>query len=164
MQSFLDKWQSCKLVLSHPSGLLAGLMDEFADARVARQSASTRRVLAQHESILGQVDDICRMRALARGPVDSNSRTVNGEPLATHLLYGDLALPLTRPISIQLDETGPRMSGELDEKAALTIVMRNRSLETLHRSKDASLPASCRPGEAIRIGEHELKLILVHDD
>jgi hypothetical protein len=42
--------------------------------------------------------------------------------------------------------------------------MRNRSLETLHLDADVSLPQTCRPGESIRIGGHELKLIRVRDD
>jgi len=42
--------------------------------------------------------------------------------------------------------------------------MRNRSLETLNLAADVSLPLTCRPGESIRIGGHELKLIRVGSD
>ena len=80
------------------------------------------------------------------------------------LLHGDLALPLNKPVSIRLEADGPRLSSEIDEAAALTVVMHNRLLETLQLDADVSLPQTCRPGETIRIGEHELKLIRVRSD
>ena len=89
---------------------------------------------------------------------------MNGEQLATHLLYGDRALPLSEPVSIRMAENGPRISSEFDNGAALTVVMRERSLETLHLAAEVSLPQTCRPGELILIEGHELKLIRVGDD
>jgi hypothetical protein len=84
--------------------------------------------------------------------------------LATHLLNGDLALPLSKPVSVRMAENGPQISSEFDDGAALTVVLRHRSLETLQLDADVSLPSTCRPGETIRIGEHELKLIRVAND
>jgi hypothetical protein len=167
VRSFLEKWKTCGLLLSHPSAILTGLVDEFADAEVANQTAATQRCLSQHADILDQVDDLYRVRALYRpGPDSTPGATpgANGERLATHLLCGDLALPLSRPVSIRLAENGPRLSGELDLGAVLTVVIRNRALEIIHRAEEVSLPQTCRPGETIRIGGHELKLIRVRND
>jgi hypothetical protein len=172
VRSFLDKWRHCSLLLSHGSGLLAGLVDEFAGAEVAAQTAGTERCLSHHGEILeqvdGQVDGLHRVRALERTESDTAiagaTPGVNGERLATHLLCGDLALPLHKPVSIRIAEDGLRMSGELDTGAALTVVLRNRTLETLHHAADIELPQTCRPGESIRIGGHELRLIRVRDD
>jgi len=145
-------------------------------AEVAAQTAGTQRCLSHHGEILqqvdGQVDGLHRVRAFERIESDTEiadatpgaTPGANGERLATHLLCGDLALPLHKPVSIRIAEDGPRMSGELDDEAALTVVMRNRSLETLHHAADVALPQTCRPGESIRIGGHELKLIRVRDD
>jgi hypothetical protein len=167
VRAFLEKWRGCSLLLSHVSGLLTGLVDEFADAEIAGQTAGTQRCLLQRAEILDQVDDLYRVRALFRIEPDASSvRTsqVNGERLATHLLCDDRALPLNRPVSIRIGENGPQISSELDDSAALTIVMRNRCLETLHLATDVSLPQTCRPGDSIRIGGHELRLIRVRDD
>jgi hypothetical protein len=173
VRSFLGKWRDCRLLLSHGSGLLAGLVDEFAEAEVAARTAGTQRCLSHHgenlEQVDGQVDGLYRVRALERiesgmataGATAGATLGANGERLATHLLCGDLALPLHKPVSIRIAEDGLRMSGELDDGAALTVVMRNRSLESLHRAADVALPQTCRPGESIRIGGHELKLIRV---
>lgn len=163
IRPFIEEWQGCKPVLAHHSGLLAGLMDEFADARVARRSAGTRRVLARHPEIRAQIDGLYRVRKLRRDGEEAAHR-MNGEPLATHLLWGELAMPLSKPLSIRLTENGPRMENVLDKDAALTLVLRNRSLEALHGAADGSLPRDCRPGESIRVGGHELKLIRVFDD
>jgi hypothetical protein len=167
VRSFLEKWQGCNLLLSHASGLLTGMVDEFSQATVLSQTAGTQRCLLQHTEILDQVDDLYRVRALNRLGFDAATvpaEGVNGEQLATHLLYGDRALPLSEPVSIRIAENGPRISSEVDDGAALTVVMRKRSLETLHLAADVSLPQTCRPGESIRIGEHELKLIRVGSD
>ena len=164
VRSFLEKWQGCNLVLSHASGLLTGLVDEFSEAEVLSQTAGAQRCLSRHEEILDQVDDLYRVRELRRLEPCAAAAGVNGEPLATHLLHGDLALPLSKPVSIRIAENGPRISSEFDTGAALTVVMRNRSLETLQLDADVSLPQTCKPGESIRIGGHELKLIRVRDD
>jgi hypothetical protein len=164
VRSFLEKWQGCSLLLSHASSLLTGLVDEFSEAEVISQTAGTQRSLSRHAEILDQIDDLYRVRALNRLESCVAASVVNGEQLATHLLYGDLALPLSNPVSIRIAENGPRISSEFDAGAALTVVMRNRSLETLHLDADVSLPQTCRPGESIRIGGHELKLIRVRDN
>lgn len=165
VHSFLDKWRDCELLLSHTSSLLIGLADEFEAAEVIAQTAATQQCLSRHADILAQVDGICRVRALDRlASGAAAAPDVNGDRLATHLLCGDLALPLSKPVSVRVAEDGPRMSSELDDGAALTVILRNRTLEALHMGLDVSLPQSCRPGESIRVGEHELKLIRVGND
>ena len=164
VRSFLEKWQDCSLMLSNASGVLTGLADEFAAAEVISQTAGTQRCLTRQTEILDQVDDLYRVRTLRRLASDTPVHGVNGERLATHLLHGDLALPLSKPVSIRLEEDGPRLSSEFDEAAALTVVMHNRSLETLHLDAEVELPQTCRPGESIRIEGHELKLIRVRGD
>jgi hypothetical protein len=161
VRDFLDKWRESKLLLSHASSALTGLVEAFEDAEIASQPAAAQRCLAQPAEILDQVDDLYRVRALYRA--ESEAAAVNGERLATHLLCGDLALPLNKPVSIRITGSGLSMSGELDDGAALTVVLRNRALETLQRATDVVLPQTCRPGESIRVGEHELRLIRVRD-
>ena len=163
LRPFLKEWQDCTPVLAFNSGLLAGLMNEFADARVARRSAATRRVIARHDEIVGSSAELRRLRQVAHSGAGDILGGIDGEPLATHLLWGELAMPLDRPLSIRLTQEGPAMYNRLDEGAALTLVLRNRALETLHGAADTALP-QCRPGDSIRVGGHELKLIRVHDD
>jgi len=167
VRSFLEKWQGCSLLLSHASGLLSGMVDEFSGAEVLSQAAGAERCLLRQTEILAQVDDLYRLRTLNRLGFEAAAAPdagVNGERPATHLLYGDRALPLSEPVSIRIAENGPRISSEMDDGAVLTVVMRNRSLETLNLAADVSMPQTCRPGELIRIGEHELKLIRVGSD
>jgi hypothetical protein len=167
VRSYLRRWQDCSLLMSHASSLLTGLVSEFSEAEVADQTAGTQRCLSRQAEILDQVDDLYRVRALYRvesGESEPRGSSVNGERLATHVLCGDLALPLSKPVSIRIGEKGLRASSELDDGAALTVVLRNRSLESLHVAADVSLPQTCRPGESIRIGDHELKLIRVRRD
>lgn len=167
VRSFLEKWRGCNLMLSHASGLLTGLVDEFSEAEVLDQTAGVQQCVLQQDGILNQADDLYRLRELNRHDFETATgpaASVNGERLATHLLYGDHALSLSEPVSIRIAQNGPRISSELDDGAALTVVMRNHSLETLHLAADVSLPQTCRPGESIRIGEHELRLIRVGSD
>lgn len=163
LEPFLDEWPDCNLVLSHHSGLLAGLSPRFTEARVARRTAATRRALAHHEAILGQADELYRIRRFERADGSRVASRVNGAPLATHLLCGEIAVPLDKPLSIRLEETGPRVRSEVDRDAALTLVLRSHGLEVLHGAADSALPRECRPGECIRVGGHELKLIRVDD-
>lgn len=165
VRSFLEKWRSCAVLLSHSSGLLKGLVDAFSEAEIASQTAATERCLLRYEEILGRADDdLYRVRSLRRSKPVDEAPDEFGEPLATHLLYGNRALPLNRPVSIRIGENDAHISNEWNDEAALTVVMRDRSLETLQRSADVSLPESCRPGESIRIGGHELRLIRVGHD
>ena len=163
VRSFMEKWPDCSLRLSQASSVLTGLAEEFAGAEVVEQAGTAQRCLAHQEEILAQVDGLYRVRALSGAAEAAAPEPVNGEALATHLLYGSLALPLNRPVSVRLDESGPLLRGELDGAAALTVVLRNRVLETLHRAAEVELPPTCRPGESIRVGGHELKLIRVGD-
>ena len=146
VRTFLDKWPDCARFLSHASNLLTGLADEFSDAGVLDQTAATERCLSRYDEILEQVDGVYLLRELHRlGPdAPPPGPDVNGESPATHILCGDLALPLNRPVSIRLAEDGPQMTTELDDAAALTVVLRNQSLETLHRTADVALPPTCR--------------------
>jgi hypothetical protein len=154
VRTFLDKWPDCARLLSHASNLLTGLTNEFADAGVLDQTAATERCLSRHDEILEQVDGVYLLRELHRleSGAPPPAPGVNGEPLATHILYGDLALPLNRPVTIRLEEDGPHMTTELDDAAALTVVLRNQSL-----------PPTCRPGESIDVGGHHLRLIRVRN-
>lgn len=164
VRSFLERHRGCDLVLSHASGLLAGLSDVFHDAEVAGQSAATSLCLTHHPVLLEQIDGLYRVRALAR-EASGVQAPPSATRLATHLLWEDHAVPLNRPVSIQLGDDGVRLAGQIDEAAALTVVMRNQALETMHSAPDlqAELPASCQPGEAIVIGGHRLRLIEVRD-
>ena len=164
IRSFLKKHHGCHMLLSHSSGLLADLSDEFAGADVAGRSASTDNCLSHHPLILDQIESLYRVSALDRSE-SGTPAPVNTENLATHLLYGDQALPLRKPVSILIGERGVQLSNEIDDEAALTVVLRNRSLEAVHSASDmdASLPQTCRPGESILVGGHQLKLIEVRD-
>jgi hypothetical protein len=163
VRSFMEKWPDCRVRLSQASSMLTGLAAEFADAEVVEQTAATQRCLAHQEEILAQIEGLYRVQALSRTTEFTATEAVNGDLLATHLLCGDLALPLNRPVSVRLAETGPLLRGDLDAGAALTVVLRNRMLETLQRAAEVELPPTCRPGESIRVGGHELKLIRVGD-
>jgi hypothetical protein len=163
VRSFMEKWPDCRVRLSQASSMLTGLAAEFADAEVVEQTAATQRCLAHQEEILAQIEGLYRVQALSRTTEFAAAEAVNGDLLATHLLCGDLALPLNRPVSVRLAETGPLLRGDLDAGAALTVVLRNRMLETLQRAAEVELPPTCRPGESIRVGGHELKLIRVGD-
>ncbi len=164
VRSYLEKCQGRRLLLSHASSLLTGLVDEFEKAEIISQTAGTQGCLSRHAEIPEPADDLYRLRAVHRLEPEAPVPGVNGERLATHLLFGDLALPLSKPVSIRIAKNGVKISNEFDEDAALTVVMRNHSLETLHLDADVSLPQTCRPGESIRIGEYELKLIRVRHD
>jgi hypothetical protein len=164
MRSYLEKWHGCTVLLSHASGLLTGLVDEFSEAEVAAQTSGTERCLLRYEEILEQVGNLYQVRSLPRSEAKDDIPGMNGQRLATHLLCGDRALPLDQPVSIRLGESEPRMSRGWDEDAALSVVIRDRSLETLQRSADVSLPQGCYPGESIRIGSYELRLIRVDND
>lgn len=166
VRTFLAKWPDGEIVLSHAAGLLTGLASEFSGAVVLDQTAAAERCLSRRDEILEQVDDLYLMTALRRpGPDPTHAEAGDGgEPLATHLLCGDFALPLSSPVSIRIAESGPSMSAEIDDAAALTVVLRNRSLEALRRAPDVSLPPTCRAGESIGIGGHQLRLIRVGHD
>jgi hypothetical protein len=157
----LEEWPDGKRVLSHHTGLLAGLSPVLSEARVARRTAATRRVLMRHTEIVEQSDELVLLRSFTGPGTEQSISQVNGEALATHLLCGEIALPLARPLSIHLSENGPVIRNAVDKDAALTLVLKNRSLEALHGAPDGGMPGQCRPGELIRVGGYELKLIRV---
>jgi len=152
------------LVLSHASGLLSGLVTGFSAAQVAPQAAGITQCLARQAQILEQVSETYRVRALDRSGVETGEQPLQGK-LATHVLYRHKALPLARPVSIRLNESGIHMVGALDEQAALTVVLRNRQLETVHSTDglDVVVPAQCLPGESIVVNGHQIRLIEVKD-
>jgi hypothetical protein len=161
---FMREWPGCDIVVAHNSGVLATLVDEFSEARVARHTAGVRRVLERKSEILEQIEDVYRVRELARTDAEKPADGKNGTPLATHLLCGGVALPLSKPLSIRLAEDGPSLANEVDPDAALTVVRRSHQLETLHSTADTKVPRTCLPGESIQIGGHELRLIRVSGD
>jgi hypothetical protein len=164
VRSFIAKHPACGLLLSHASGLLAGLSDDFASADVMGQSATIDQVFALQEDLLGQMDGLRRVKSLSHGQ-DSQQHNDCQSPLATHVLFGDQALPLRKPVSIHFDEQGIQLASSFDKTAALTVVLRNNSLETVHSSSlvDTSVPGRCTPGESIMVGGHQLRLIEVHN-
>ncbi len=164
VRSFLEKWRGCDLMLAHGSGLLTGLVEEFSGAEVLGQTAGTEACQLRYDEMAGQVGELHRVSELRLRDAGLEAASMNGERPATHLLCGDLALPLDKPVSVLMGEDEPRISSEWDDGAALTVVLRDRNLETLHLGAEVVLPQSCLPGDSIRIGRHELKLIRVGND
>jgi hypothetical protein len=164
--SFVKRHTGCQILLSHGSSLLAGLSDEFATTDVAGLSAGTDNCLSHHLRKPGQVESLYRLRTLARSESGTpDAKRPDEESLATHVLYRDHALPLHEPVSIRIGERGIQITREIDDQAALTIVLRNRSLQTVHSTPgvDALLPKTCCPGDSIQVDGHQLKLIRVRD-
>jgi len=164
VRTFLDRWSGCRLLLSHASGLVTGLVEPFTHADVAGQTIGAQNCLSRQAEILGQVDGLYRVRSLKRAESAAAEPRANGAVLATHLLCGDIALPLNRPLSIRVDEDGISARNALDDDAELTVVLRNQSLESLRLGPNAALPERCVPGASIRVAGHELKLIRVEHD
>jgi hypothetical protein len=163
-RSFIGKWRASRLVLSPASGLLKGLVDEFAGIGVAGQTAATQRCLSSHAQLLEQAGDLRRLRELQLPEIaEASAAGLNGDRLATHLLHGDLALPLNKPVSIRMTDHGPVLKSEFDDRAAVTVVLRHHALETLQQAGEVALPPSPQAGESIRIGEHEFRLIRVSE-
>ena len=164
IRSFLARYPACHTVLSHASSLLAGLSDEFSEAEVAGHAAAVENTLSQHPLILGQTDGLIRIQSLGREAGKSPS-VDDSDHLATHVLHGDRALSLRKPVSIRVDGENIEIASEVDTSAALTVVLRNRSLEAVHLASgmEASVPENCRPGESIMVAGHHLRLIEVPD-
>jgi hypothetical protein len=55
------------------------------------------------------------------------------------------------------------LANNLDSKAAFVLVVENQSLRVLHHDVglDIQLPRDCRPGQSLKIADHELRLIEV---
>jgi len=165
VRSFLARHAGCRLLLSHPSGLLAGLSDEFEGADIAPYGQAVENAFAAQSLLTEGGEGLYRVRSLARATGGTAPAAAN-EHLATHVLHGDTALPLHRPVSFRLEEGGLRLSAGLDRDAALTVVRRGAALETVHRANgaDVTLPRDCRPGEAIEVGGFRLRLIEVRHE
>jgi hypothetical protein len=144
--------------------LLTGLAADFSTASVAAQTAILDNMFLYYPQIPEQTPYLYRVRSLQRaaavpGHVDASDR------LATHVLYQDQALTLHRPVSILLNKGSIRLSNEINNAAELVILIKNQSLEVVRSAPgtDTTLPATCRPGESIMVGGHQLKLIEVWD-
>jgi hypothetical protein len=157
---FLGKWKDRPLRLSHTCSPLAGLVAEFSGAELLNQTAGTEQSLSRKETFAGQEGALRRLCELPRTEPAPAQPEKNGA-LATHLLCGDQALPLSQPVSILIEGGGPQITGGIDPQAAVTVVLRNGVLDTLQGGADVSLPPTGGPGESIRVGNHELRLIRV---
>jgi hypothetical protein len=161
--SFLEKWKGRPLRLSHSCSPLVGLVAEFSGAELLNQTAATEHSLSCHEAMSSEAGALRRLRELARTEPAPVQPETNGA-LSTHLLCGDQALPLSHPVSIRIDGGEPRISSGIDPQAEVTVVLRNGVLDTLKSGADVFLPPTSGPGESIRIGEHDLRLIRVRAD
>ena len=164
VRSFLGRHPDSHLVLSHGSALLTGLSDEFSNAELSDQSAGIDHCHAHLAVITDQLDSLYRVQELQR----SAAHQVPDSPvekLATHVLYGDQAMSLHMPVSIRINGDGLEFVNAVDKNAAFTVVLRNRNLEVVHSDPDleTSIPRNCKPGDFIRVGEHQLRLIEVHN-
>ncbi len=160
--SFLESHRQCRLLLSHSSGLIRGLVDELAETEALDQTAAALRCLENIEQLPDPDEGVFRLHEMRRASGAAEPEPGGGRT-ATHLLFEDLALPLHQPVSIRVGEHGPSISPGFDEAADLAVVLRKQSLETLQQSAEVSLPPSCRQGESIRVAGHEFRLIRVRD-
>lgn len=162
VHSVVSRYPGVRIALSHESSLLSGLSGMFSSAELVPQGAGISNCFARLPQILEQVDAIYRVQSLRREEPNA-VHTEAEHRLATHLLYQDLAVPLHRPVSIRMNGSGLELAAAMDPQAALTVVIRNRRLETLHSDGTLAitLPAQCAPGELITLEGHELRLIEV---
>lgn len=164
VRAFLDKRSQCELLLSHASGLLRALVAEFSGAEAADQAAATQKCLDRQAKLRIPPEDLYRMRELEQEGSNAAGAGQDEGPMATHLLCGDLALPLDHPISVWITESGLRMSGEYNEDSALALVLSSGSLETLHQEGEVTMPQNALAGGEIRLAGEGLKLIRVEGD
>jgi hypothetical protein len=164
MRAFFARYPDAALSLAHGSAMLTGLAGEMNGAAVAGQAATVDYVLSHQSVLLAQVDGLYRVRVLEPEREERSAPRLNGR-LATHLLLGDQAVPLHRPVNIRVAAGRVEQSGRMDEAAGMSLVLRDRTLQLLHNATGlvAELPAHCAPGETVRLGEHQLKLIEVRD-
>lgn len=162
LRSFLDRHAGTRIVLAHGSSLLAVLCERLLDAEVAAQTAATELCLVHHGHIAAQLQGLVRVRELKRD-VLATPTPVPEQPLATHLLFRDRALPLSKPVSVRLTNGHLHLQDGIDDEAALTVVLRHGALQTVHAAAgvDTELPQSGRAGGVLRIAGHELRLIEV---
>ncbi|NNL96278.1 MAG: hypothetical protein HKO64_11710, partial [Xanthomonadales bacterium] len=155
VSAFVDRHKGMPLVLSHETSVLAPYADIFSQARIAARTEALNFVLSNLQGISEQVDELYRVRSLVLDQVTALQPVVNGRQ-ATHLLHGDRAIPLHRPVSIRLTETGLVVSTAIERDASLTVVARDGTLEEVARDSavDSELPPHCAPGASIRVGGH----------
>lgn len=164
VRAFVARHPGAELFLSHASKILPAVAEEFAQATLAGQAEAVTQVMRRHDALLAQVEGLYRVQALERDDADVPTPALNGRT-ATHLLLGDRALPLRQPVNIRVAGDQLEAASRRDEASGLSLVLRGQSLELLHNATglDAQLPAHCAPGESVRLGEHELRLIEVSD-
>ena len=164
VSEFIGKHADVPLSLAAGTAVLSAFSPLFEKARIAAKSEALDFVLSNLDAIVEQVDELYRVRSLVLQPAPVALASANGRP-ATHLLHGDMAIPLARPVSIRLSESGLEVSQAIDSDASLTIVARDGRLEELGRNSavDSELPKHCAPGESIRVGGHTLRLIEVRN-
>lgn len=164
LSAFIEKHREVPLVLSYETSVLAPYSEHFRQARITAKSDAVNFVHSNLQAIQEQVDELYRVRSLVLDLASASRSQRNGRQ-ATHLLHGDRAIPLNRPVSILLTEEGLRISGAIERDASLTIVARDGQLEEVSRDSaiDSELPAHCVPGESVRVGGHALRLIEVRD-
>ncbi|NND44984.1 MAG: hypothetical protein HKN58_06640 [Xanthomonadales bacterium] len=162
IRAFVSRHSDVDVLLSHPSLVLLAVAEEFEDARVAGHAEAVQRVLSDHASLLTGIDGLYRVQALDVAGGESRKR-INGR-IATHLLLGDRAVSLAHPVNLRVGPDGPELLAERLDAHGLTLVRREHVLELLHNETGlvARLPSQCVPGESVRLGEHELRLIEVH--
>ena len=163
MHSIIARYPQAQLVFSHDSRLLMGLFDEFSNAEVAAQSIAIDNGLFYQQLIFDQTAGLNRITSLSLGELGGDTTETQTSSLATHILCVDRAYPLNQPVSIHTDGKGIRLSRKTDDKAKLTVVMRNQNIELVHRAAgtEVNLPKACIAGEFITVGHHQLKLIEV---
>lgn len=161
---FIERHKDIPLVLSYETSVLAPYSDLFKQARIASKSDAVNFVQSNLQAIHEQVDELYRVRSLVLDTTSAVQAPVNGRP-ATHLLHGDRAVPLDRPVSIRLTGEGLQVTTAIERDASLTIVARDGQIEEVARDSavDSELPAHCVPGESVRVGGHALRLIEVRD-
>jgi hypothetical protein len=164
IHAFLARYPDSRVLLSHASGMLTGLSDDFAGAELAGKADAVGNVLAHRAAILPQVPELYRVRSLEADWSEAPPAQLNGR-LATHLLLDNQALPLHKPVNIRVAGGRLERAGRMDTRAGLTLVLRNQALEMLHNATglEASLPAHCVAGESVTVGGHQLPLIEVRD-
>ena len=113
LHSFLARHPGIPVVLAHGSSLLAGLSTQLVDAGVATQTAGTDLCLAHLARITGQQDGPVRVREVERD-LPLHAAPEPEQPLATHLLLNERALPLSKPVSVCIADGHLKLRDRVD--------------------------------------------------
>jgi hypothetical protein len=164
LNAALQKHSTANLCFAHSASLIPALISEYASADVASQAIATDNCLDLQE--LRKGDELHRIISLAKGTSRGSSpkqKSHKKQGEVTHLLYRDQAYPLHQPLSMHIGDGELLLANNLDSKAAFVLVVENQSLRVLHHDVglDIQLPRDCRPGQSLKIADHELRLIEV---